>query len=290
MKKFILILLAAGGVLSVAPPRASAQLFSGLTSGTTIATYANPGAVPTNYTVTGLNAGDTLVSIDYFASGDGRLYGFGNSGTLYSLASSGATYAATVSATSAAPVITGATAIDFNPAAGRLRIFQGQNNFRLTPGTGLQSNDGTFAYVANDPGTGITPTLLAAAYTNNVPGSGATSLYSIDTGRNTLMLHSGTPTFSTIQTVATLTLGGLTFDAVAGIGFDIAGASTAYLSQGNTLYSVNLGSGVMTSLGAQSGAAFTDFAVIPEPSTYALFAVGALAVGVAAVRRRQTAA
>jgi hypothetical protein len=198
----------------------------------------------------------------------------GTSGTLYVLGSSGA---ATVDVLNAIP---GASVIDFNPMANRLRVFANTTNFRLTPGTGVITNDGTLTYNAGDPNFGATPNLVAAAYTNNIAGPASTALYSIDASLNTLVLHISGPSFSTLTTVGTLTLGGLTFNAIAGItGLDvltIGGVNTAFLSSGNSLYTLDLSTAVLTSMGTFSGVGLRDIAAVPEPSTYALLGLGLL--------------
>ena len=292
MKKLTFSLLAACGVLAVGASHAHAQSYYGLvTGGTTIATYSTATSTPTVAAVTGLGA-DTLRGIDVFASVNNQLYGFGASGTLYSLAQSGTTFTATINAVSS-PTIANASAIDFNPMANRLRIFQGTNNFRLTPGTGTgaptQSGDGTLAYAGTDANAASTPALFGAAYTNNFASPASTALYGIDTTLDTLVMNTVAPTFNVVNTV-----GPLGVNVVAGTtGFDIqtiGTTNTAYLTNGNALYTVNLTTGAATSVGTLPGAGIIDLAVVPEPSTYVLFAVGALALGVVALRRRQAVA
>ena len=226
------------------------------------------------------------MSIDAFLSNGSGLFGMAASGNLYSLAQNGVTYTA---ALNNATGIAGVTTVDFNPVANRLRVYAGTANYRVTVGTGgLVTSDGTLAYNSSDAFFGTTPQLRANAYTNNFTGSTATSLYSIDTNLNTLVLNTGTPQFNGLMTVATLTLGGLTFDATPGnAGFDITGNTTAYLTRGSELYSLNLTNGVLTNIGTQAGVGLIDFAFVPGPGTYALLAIGALAVGVVVYRRRR---
>lgn len=296
MKKITFIILAACGLLAVGARSASAQAFVGLGSlGNSLAVYSSPGAVPAQYGVTGLNAGDSITNIDYFTSGTGQLFGIGSSGTLYTLAPATATtYAATVNVANAVP---GATVIDFNPVASRLRVYSGTSNYRLTPGTGLVTNDGELAYNSGDANFGALPNLTAAAYINNFAGATATSLYSLDYQQDTLVLNTGSPAFSGLQTVATLTLGGVRFDiGSATTGFDIvstaSGTNTAYVTSRNFLFTLNLATGVLTSLGQQRGTNIIDvaFVPVPEPGTYAMFAAGGLGLGFVVFRRRQRAA
>ena len=295
MKKITFSLLAASGLLIAAAASAHAQAFVGLGSlGNTLSVFSAPGAVPNQYSVTGLTAGDSIVNIDYFTSGTGQLFGMGSSGTLYSLAQSGTnTYAATINISNGVP---GATVIDFNPAAGRLRVYAGTSNYRITPTTGAFNSDGELAYAAGDVNSGAFPNLAAAAYTNNFVGSTATALYSIDYALDALILNTNGPAFSTLTTVATLTLGGVRFDVgSATTGFDITtlnGVNTAYVTSRNNLYTVDLATGVLTSLGQQRGTNIIDvtFTPVPEPGTYALLAAGALLLGFVVVRRRRQVA
>lgn len=286
------------------------QSFVGLgTGGTTLTSFGASGVSGPVIPITGLAAGDTIVDIDFFSSGTGQLFGMGSSGRLYTLTTGGATSVATLNA---GPVYTadgaGGTsvgtpvAIDFNPAADRLRVFSGTSNFRITPGTGLLTSDGPLAYVAGDARFGFAPNLVAAAYINNFDAPASTTLYSIDADSNSLVVHSVGPQFSTLATQELLQVGGagaaIDFLA-ASTGFDVltvGGVNTAYVSRGNTIYTVTLNMGMVgaaagdltlftTVTGAGGTAGITDFAVIPAPGA----AVVALAGLVVAARRRRMA-
>lgn len=102
------------------------------------------------------------------------------------------------------------------------------------------------------------------------------------------------PQFNGLTTVNTLTLGGKRFDITAGTtGFDILsnGGNVAYISNGNDLYTVDLGTGILTGVGTQSGPGFIDIAfAVPEPGSYALTTLGVLGLAWFAVRRRQRSA
>lgn len=288
MKRITFTILAACGLVAAAYS-ARAQSFVGLGyDGNTVSTYSAPGSMPTTYAVTGLNNSDRLIGLDYFTSSTGQLFGMGSSGTLYTLAPSGTTtFAATVNANYAVP---GATTIDFNPMANRLRVYAGTSNYRLTPTVGLVTNDGTLAFVSGDPNFGTSPNLTAAAYLNNFAGTTSTSLYSIDASLDALVLNVNGPGFSGLTTVGTLTLGGVRYDVGRGTtGFDVltvGGANTAYLSSGNDLFTVNLANGALTRVGTQLGTYIVDVAFVPEPGTYALLAVGAAALALVLRRRR----
>jgi hypothetical protein len=235
-------------------------------------------ALYTFSTITGTQSAERIVDIDFYPV-DGMLYGMGaTSANLYRL--NAATGVATLDVAPAA-AIAGPGDIDFNPAADRLRVFAGANNFRLTPGTfnntglvaGAVSNDGPFAFAVGDVNATATPNLVANAYTNNFDGTAATTLYSIDTGLNALLLHSGGPQFSTLNTVGNLGVGGILLDVGSAVGFDISPSGTSFVSNGNDLYTLNLATGGLTSLGAIATPNFPVQSIavaIPEPATVVL--------------------
>jgi hypothetical protein len=242
-------------------------------------------ALYTFSTITGTQAGERIVDIDFYPV-DGQLYGMGaTSANLYRL--NPASGLATLDVMPGAP-IDGPTDVDFNPAADRLRVFAGANNFRLTPGTfnnaglsaGAVSSDGPLVFAAGDVNATATPSLVANAYSNNFDGTAATTLYSIDTGLDALLLHSAGPQFSILNTVAALSVAGSPLNVGTSVGFDISPAGTAFVSNGNDLYTLNLPTGGLTSLGAIATPNFpvqTVAVAIPEPATVALL-LGAVVI------------
>jgi len=242
-------------VASLLAPAASAVQFYGLGQGGNALVSIEPsGAVSSTKAITGLSAGDILADLDVFFSGNSMLYGMGASGTLYRInPATGAAVVDTANAAVGSPV-----AIDFNPAADRLRIFSGGDlTYRLTPGTGVVTSDGSLTFAAGDANFGANPNLVAAAYINNVDNPGATTLFSVDADLNALIRHTVGPQFATLNTVGGLTLDGQAFDIGAMVGFDVfspsLGINQAFISNGNDLYSVDLGTGMLTALGTVSG-------------------------------------
>ena len=75
----------------------------------------------------------------------------------------------------------------------------------------------------------------------------------------------------------------------SGLDLDISGLTgAAYGVVDSVFYSVNLNTGAFTSLGALTGrTGVLDIAAVPEPSTYALFAVGTLVGGYLLLRRQR---
>lgn len=267
------LLLSSCNVLSTAPTAPTGTLAYGLT-GTSLVTFGTGNAPESAVTrpLTGLPSGETLVDLD-MRNTDNRLYAVAASGAVYVL--NPATGALTADGAS---VKASTRAVDFNPTANRLRVVGAStDNYRLTLNSapvpaaspaGTVTADGTFAYLPTDPNAGKTPTLSAAAYTNafndsaGVPSTATTALYSLDAGTDALILHSVGPQFNTIATQAALGV-----DIGAGTtGFDIAGASTAFMTSSNgtdtTLYSVNLS--------ATTGSAATPVATLKGTALKAL--------------------
>lgn len=249
-------------------------------SGDHLLSFGKDGALHNSVPITGLDAGDSIADIDVFTSGDKQLYGMGRSGTLYTLNRN--TGAATVSVPAAAVGIP--TVIDFNPAADRLRIFSGDSNYRLTPGTGVVSSDGALAFAPGDANAGQNPFLTGAAYINNFDLPGATALYSIDSDLNILVLHSGAPQFSTLNTLASLSLAGSPYDISGHVGFDILsstpGNNRAFLSDNREVYHLNLGSGSLTPVTTlQTSEEIRSIAVVNTPEGGALLPLLSTAIG-----------
>jgi len=127
--------------------------------------------------------------------------------------------------------------VDFNPVPDRLRVVSdtGQN-LRINVDTGATTVDGALSYAANDAAAGADADVTGAAYTNSVPpsprtvdpnvASTGTTLYDIDTARNTLVVQNP-PNNGTLNTV-----GPLGYDVTAVTGFDIDG------DEGNLAYAV----------------------------------------------------
>lgn len=294
--------LAVVGLTAITLATAQAELMYGLTTavgfdqGLFTFDSATPGTTTAPIAITGVSTG-IIVDIDV-SPVSGNLYGMASNGDLYILNrfTGAATLSIGVGSQIPANTITAPTEIDFNPAADRMRVFQGNSNFRLTPdssafnngGTpGTVSSDGTFSYIS---GGSATPELVGAAYTNNFDGTLITSLYSIDTFTNNLAVHSGAPEFSTLTQV-----GSFGFDIGTFVGFDISalqGDTSGYVSDANSFFTIDLSTGALTFIGViGSGTAFTtqSIAAVPEPSTYALLGIALVGLVVWKARRTKLA-
>jgi len=194
---------------------------------------ATPGTIRTTATVTGLQAGENLLGIDYRPA-DGMLYGVGSTGRIYTL--NGTTGAATLKSTLAADTtdttlpftaLAGTEfGVDFNPVADRLRLVSNTGqSLRINVDTGATTTDGAIN------GGAVNTAITAAAYTNSFAGTGSTTLFVIDAANGTLYTQNP-PNNGTLALPLPL---GLTATAVAGFDID---------SRTNTGYAVMTVGGV----------------------------------------------
>ncbi len=290
-----LVLLAS---IAVAAP-AAAQTVYGLTSDNRIVTFnANqPGVILSNSAITGLPTGSLLAGID-IRPATGEIYTVSATGTIFRLAQSGTSFSAVstgtlVNATGGAPVTPSGTnfGIDFNPVPDRLRLVSTTDqNLRINVAGGSTIVDGN---INNGAGSQDFQ-LIGAGYTNSFAGAASTTLYGIDALTSSLVRstdpNAGTYVNTNLSGTAFLPLGILA-TAQTQVGFDILfsnGINSAYLSANDSFYSVDLTSGLATSLGAigQTGLrGITLMAAVPEPGTWAMMLLGFLGVG-SVLRRR----
>ena len=220
---------------------------------------ATPGTLATDVAITGLNAGETLIGLDFRPA----------NGTLYSVAAT-AIASRVVTINTATGAVTGVGAgftpalaggqfygIDFNPTVDRIRVVNTSDlNIRLNPNDGtLVGTDTNLAYIAGDPNLGANPTVAQIAYSNNTAGASTTTLFAIDTNVNTLDRIGGvngsiSPNTGQLTTIGSL---GVVTTSNSG-GFDIqSGTGTAYavltVSNVSNLYTINLATGAATLVG-----------------------------------------
>jgi hypothetical protein len=256
---------------------ANAELIYGITFDNNLFSFdsATPAAILSGTPVTGLQAGEVLHAIDFRAA-NGQLYGLGSSSRLYTInPSTGA--AAAVGGAFGPPTLSGAAfGMDFNPAADRVRVHSETNqNLRLNPDTGaIAAVDPNLFYAAGDSGAGLDPNIVASAYNNNDNNpSTSTTLFSIDSVRDTLNMHQGSPGFAEMVTVGTLrNAQGATIPFSDYSGFDISPSGVAYVqwNNANGLFgTVDLSTGIVTTIGNMGGGLFVRdiAAVIPEPAS-----------------------
>ena len=257
---------------------------------------ANPSlALAPPVPITGINPGQDLVGID-FRPANGQLYALGyNPGSelaqVYNV--NRTTAAATAVGSGATLTGTGAGAFfgfDFNPVVDRIRVVTSTNtNYRFNPNDGsLAATDIMLAFA----GGGVAPSVAGVAYTNNSAGAVQTTLYGYEAGSNSLVTIGGpngvpSPNNGEVFVVGSSGI----FAEPPRIGFDIFGASTAFLNARTSVgpaivdrfYTADLTTGMLTPVGTFSLVGVEDIAVVPEPGVAYLAALGLCALG----RRRR---
>ena len=198
--------------------------------------------------VTGLMAPDSaLIGIDFRVQ-DGKLYGVGNGGGVYTIDPNTAQATFVNQLSVALDPLATSFAVDFNPAADRLRILsdQGQNLRHNVNAGGLTAIDAPLTIAA---GANVVTAMgvTAAAYTNNdLAASTGTTLYDVATMQDQVVVQSppnGIPGGVAANLVPSGSLG---VDAGAAAGLDI------YTVVVNGVAVDNLGFGVLT-VGGASG-------------------------------------
>lgn len=270
---------------------ASALVVYGLTSTNSLAQFdsATPGTINSTVAVTGLNAGASLIGID-FRPVNGLLYGVSSDSRMYTINLTNG--AASVIGSAGAFTVNGTSfGFDFNPVPDRIRVTSdAEQNLRLNPNNGaLAGADTSLAFAALDTNAGANPNIVGSAYTNSFSGTTTTTLYGIDSVRDILVTQAP-PNAGKLNTI-----GVLGFDTTDQVGFDIffldnrAFASLTAAGGGSSFHSINLATGAATAIGAiGNGLLISDIAIqqVPEPGTLTLLA-GALLGAVVIRRRRQ---
>ena len=249
-------------ILAMMPSQLLAQTVQTVRGGNTLVTASNsaPGTAISSVTITGLGAGQTVAGIDYRPAAPRILYAISNVGQIYTI--NARTGVATAVGTPPIPTISG-VGFDFNPVVDRLRIVtQIGQNIRANPDTGaLAATDGALAYAPTDANAGAIATVAAAAYTNNVAGATTTTLYVLDTRgalAPTRLATQGNATVSP-NTGQLFTVGSTGVTSLGVAGFDIGSTGQAFatftdpVSRVTSLYSINLGTGAATLVGALAG-------------------------------------
>jgi Domain of unknown function (DUF4394) len=215
--------------------------------------------------VTGLGSPDSaLIGIDFRVQGDGKLYGVGNGGGVYTIDPTSGQATFVNQLTMPLDPMATSFAVDFNPAADRLRILSntGQNLRHNVNANGVTISDAPLTIMAGTmvvTATGVT----AAAYTNNdLAMSTGTTLYDVAAMQDQVVVQSppnGIPGGVAANLVPTGSLGvdaGLAagFDiysvVVGGVAVDNLGFGVLNTSMGSGFYSVSFQTGAATFLDA----------------------------------------
>jgi len=199
---------------------------------------ATPGTVVNVGAITGLQAGENVLGID-FRPATGELYALGSTSRLYVV--NRATGAASAVAVLSVTLSGTEFGMDFNPTVDRLRVVSNTGqNLRINPVNGATIVDGVL-----NPGT---PNITASAYANNFNGATTTTLFNIDSTTDQLFIQN--PPNNGTQVL----VGNLGVNVTETNGFDIlSSTNTAYAALtvgGNTgLYMINTATGAATSIG-----------------------------------------
>ena len=277
------------GALSV-----SAATIVGLTTSNQLITFdsATPGTASLPVAITGLQAGESVLGID-FRPATGALYGLGSTSRLYQI--NPATGVATQVGSAGAFALSGTSfGFDFNPVVDRIRVVSdADQNLRLNPNDGtLTATDTILAFAGADANSGANPLVVAAAYFNNVAGAATTTLYGIDAALDILATQNP-PNNGTLNTVGplgvnTTSLVGFDIESGTNLAFASLTAAGAAVSQ---LYTLNLATGAATLVGTiGGGVTIADISAtltpVPEPAAWGTLAGGLVLLY---LRRRRSA-
>jgi hypothetical protein len=223
-------------------------------------------------TITGADADFTGIDV---RSSDGLIYGLTANGKLYKVTvdTSGADLVATAAEGRAVPDLVvgeGGVAFDFNPKSAiptekggdggnALRVITDTNNYRLNPtAPSVAGVDKALAYKDDDVDDDAAIQIVAAGYTNAYKGTMGTTLYDINAATDTLVRQGDPdPNEGVLVTVGALNIdiqGEAGFDIVATTDQTMSVVNTGFLVHAGTFYSVNLGTGAATAVGAVAGA------------------------------------
>ncbi|SHM50511.1 protein of unknown function [Chitinophaga jiangningensis] len=231
----------------------------------------NPSAILNQKSISGLQAGESLLGID-FRPATGQLYGVGSSSRIYVLnPQTGAARA--IGAAAFTPAINGtAIGLDFNPTVDRLRLVTSTGqNLRLNPETGgTAGTDGNLNGVSN-------PNVTAAAYTSNRAGAASTVLFVIDVATDKLYKQDPPNDGKLVE------VGSIGFDVEQAGDFDISpdgkAALAALKTGGKTnLYAIDITTGKATKILREFSSNIISVAIPTEPVAYAISSTNELVI------------
>ena len=235
----------------------------------------NTGTANSTVTITGLQAGETMLGID-FRPATGQLYGVGSSSRLYVINPSTGV-ARMVGMGPITPALNGdMVGFDFNPTVDRIRLV-------TNTGQSLRANPETAAMTIVDGsingGVGGTPAVAAVAYANSRAGVTATVLRAIDPVTDRLY-RIDPPNNGTLVEIGTL---GLDITRVGGfdISFDNAFAIASFQFEGKwELNQINVTTGKAQKLGnfPLSAGDIIGIAIPTEAVAYAVDAANNLLI------------
>lgn len=250
-RSFSLLLFVLGFLLFAGNSVAKAANIYGVTGTNQLVRFdsASPNNVTTIGTISGLQAGENILGIDFRPS-NGQLYALGSTSRIYIINTANGS-ASPVSSTPFSPALSGTSfGVDFNPVPDAIRIVSNTGqNLRINPNTGQSSTPTGDTSLTPGP-----PNVTAALYVNNFAGATVTTLFGIDTTQNTLVRIGGPDGNPSPNGGVVTAIGLLGVDPSDATGFDFTtGTGTAFagLTVGGTtqLFTVNLTTGAATAVG-----------------------------------------
>jgi len=241
-----------------------------------------PSDINNQVTVTGLSGSETLVQIAY--SPNGPLTSSDTS-VLYAITStnelcqvnplSGAVSNCFSAFTSD---VLSNVAASFDPVSGYLRIIAndstsstGRVNILLDATTGQLASGQPISYdLSYSDGTSGTPQINALAYSNAIEGASSSTLYALDVNDQKLDRIGATNAANTtsVSEGGVDSIGTIGISFTSSVGFAIApqdGTAYAALGGAASLYTIDLGSGLATLVGAIDTANFTVISLAISP-------------------------
>lgn len=296
MKKSVLHVVIASACALAGANHAAATSIFGLSTSNEISVFdsSSPSKILKSGAVSGLNAGDNLVALDYQPA-TGNLLLLGSQSNVYKLDSfRSSSFSATLLNT-LDPTVPGSDyAFDFNPAfmeGAFARIITNENDNRVINGTSgeylapVEKTD--VFYAPGDMNEGANPNIVGIAYDNNVMGATSTQQYGIDASLGIL-----TTVANNAGTLATIGGLGLGMPILADLGFDIAASGEAFASINSSLYTIDLGTGAASLIGSIGGAGtIRDISAVPQSVPDASTTAGLLGLallGLAGFRHRSS--
>ena len=250
---------------------------------------ADPTTVLTGVAIQGLAQNETVLGLDARPS-TGELFALGSFGRLYEI-DRNTGQATRVGTSPFSPALNGSNfGTDFNPTNDTFRVISNaRQNLRINPGNASITADPNVRPFSAGEGTNNNSNIVHLAYSNNSFDSENTTLFAIDTNRDTLVR------FNDPNAGTWINVGALNFDANELGGFDISGdTGTAFATMVNagqsrsTFGTINTATGAFTPIDEVGGGAIiTGMTVIPQvipaPGALALLGLGGLAI----LRRRR---
>ena len=223
------------------------QVFYGLTSNNEIVKYnaKEPGRILQTLNVTGLEAGDKLMAID-FRPATGQLYAMSRNSRLYVINLQTGATGGPIGDDAFSPEVYGTfVGFDFDPVKDRIRqVTDLGQNLLIHPETSMT----TLVDGSHNPGT---PFVVGSAYTNNKKGARSTELYGIDLFSQKLVKQGSNGKLNPV--------GSLRLNASGEVGFDISSDNQVVLASLNVgagnkfpvngLYYIDLKTGEATKIG-----------------------------------------